>query len=268
MSYTYDTWWSPNTNGGGYAKEGVCIHHAATTDFDGIGRTFQDTARQTSAHYGVEPGHVCQYLEDDCNAWACSNAWANNSLISIECVNSGGEAEGWPVAEETIDTLVEWLADKSREHGFGHYVVGENLFGHKDFYATFCPGVLYDRLGEIAERANALLDSGAESEDDVSADDIWNFNQNGTLMRDRIQGTDEAANGALREAAGANAAAGDAREQLTRTDDVSGRDTKANMYERICWLGKRTEEQGTQLAAIDDRLDALTQKLDTVLGKL
>ena len=107
-----------------------------------------------------------------------------------------------------------------------------------------------------------------DEEDDMSADDVWNFDQNGTLMRDRIQGTDEAANGALREAAGANAAAGAAREQLTRTDDVSGRKTEANLYERVCWLGKRTEEQGEQLAAIDSRLDALTQKLDTVLGKL
>ena len=254
MSYTYDTWWSPNTNGGGYGKVGVCVHHAAGTDFDGIGRTFQDTARQTSAHYGVEPGHVCQYLEDDCNAWACSDAWANNSLISIECLNSGGDAEGWPVDEGTVTTLVEWLADKSREHGFGHYVVGENLFGHKDFYATFCPGVLYDRLDEIANRANALLDSGAESEDHVSADDVWNFNQNGTLMRDRIQGTDEAANAANAAANEAKNAANDARAQLTRTDDVSGRGTEANLYERMCWMGARTAE-------ISDKLDELIELL-------
>ena len=256
MSYTYDTWWSPNTNGGGYAKEGVCIHHAATTDFDGIGRTFQDTARQTSAHYGIEPGRVCQYLDDDCNAWATSTAYGNNSFISVECVNSGGEAEGWPVAEETIDTLVEWLADKSREHGFGHYVVGQNLRGHKDFSATFCPGVLYDRLGEIAERANALLDSGAESEDemidydllaDKVAERIANFEQNGVALRNRWQGTDEAACRA--------------RDELTRKDDVSGRGTEANMYERMCWMGARTEE-------LVDGQEAIVQKLDTVLGKL
>ncbi len=256
MSYTYDTWWSPNTNGGGYGKVGVCIHHAAGTDFDGIGRTFQDTARQTSAHYGVEPGHVCQYLADDCNAWACSDTWANNNLISIECLNSGGDAEGWPVDEGTVATLVEWLADKSREHGFGHYVVGENLFGHKDFYATFCPGVLYDRLGEIAERANALLDSGAESEEemidyDVLADKVaervWNFEQNGTLMRDRLQGADQAACAA--------------RDELTCKDDASGRGTSATLRERMCWMGKRTEE-------IADNQEAIVQKLDTILGKL
>lgn len=60
------------------------------------------------------------------------------------------------------------------------------------------------------------------------AERVWNFEQNGTLMRDRIQGTDEAANAC--------------REQLTRTDDVSGRGTEANMYERACWLGAAVKE--------------------------
>ena len=63
---------------------------------------------------------------------------------------------------------------------------------------------------------------------DKVAERVWNFEQNGTLMRDRIQGTDEAANAC--------------REQLTRTDDVSGRGTEANMYERTCWLGAAVKE--------------------------
>ncbi len=252
MGYTTDTWFSPNTNGGGYSKVGVCIHHAAGTDFDGIGRTFQDTARQTSAHYGVEPGHVCQYLADDCNAWACSNTWANNNLISIECLNSGGDAEGWPVAEETIDTLVEWLADKSREHGFGHYVVGENLFGHKDFYATFCPGVLYDRLGEIAQRANAIIDG--EDEDMIRDEDIariWAYHYDGdsdswdcyTKLREtakHVQYHESAVEG------------GDGGDTRTRID----------------WIDNRVKHIDGRTQDIADQLDALTQKLDTLLGKL
>ena len=100
-----------------------------------------------------------------------------------------------------------------------------------------------------------MLDSGAESEDDVSAEDVWNFNQNGTLMRDRIQGTDEAANGALREATDAKAAAQDARNELTRKDDVSGRGTEATLYERMCWMGARTAE-------ISEKLDKLIELLE------
>lgn len=252
MSYTYDTWWSPNTNGGGYAKEGVCIHHAATTDFDGIGRTFQDTARQTSAHYGVEPGHVCQYLDDGCNAWATSTAYGNNSFISVECVNSGGEAEGWPVAEETIDTLVEWLADKSREHGFGHYVVGQNLRGHKDFSATFCPGVLYDRLEEIAERANAIIDG--EDEDMIRDEDIariWAYHYDGDS-----DGWDCYTK--LREAAKHT------QYHESAVEGGDGGDTRT----RIDYIDSRVKRIDGEMGDLRDQLQAVVQKLDTVLGKL
>jgi hypothetical protein len=85
------------------------------------------------------------------------------------------------------------------------------------------------------------------SNDDENPDDVWNFDQNGVLMRDRIQGTDEATNAA-------NSAANVMREQLTRTDDVSGRGTEANLYERMCWMGARTAE-------ISDKLDELINLL-------
>lgn len=252
MSYTFDSWWSPNTNGQGYPKSGFCIHHAATTNFYNIGATFQNTYTQTSAHYGVEPGHVCQYLSDDSNAWACGNTWANNNLISIECLNSGGDAEGWPVSEDTINTLIEFLADKCMEYGWSYLAVGDNLFGHKDFYNTFCPGVLYDRLEEIANRVNARLNG--EDDDMTTPDDIWNFNQNGTLMRDRIQGTDEAANVARENSA-------KALDILTRRDDVSGRGTDADLYERICWLGARTADLEQKLDSVATLLNELADKL-------
>lgn len=63
---------------------------------------------------------------------------------------------------------------------------------------------------------------------DLVANKVWNFEQNGTLMRDRVQGTDEAANAC--------------RVQLERKDDVTGRGTEANLYERACWIGKAVNE--------------------------
>ena len=63
---------------------------------------------------------------------------------------------------------------------------------------------------------------------DLVAERVWNFEQNGTLMRDRVQGCDEAACAC--------------RVQLERTDDVTGRNTSANMYERACWIGKAVNE--------------------------
>lgn len=178
MAYTLDSDWEAANNTTGYrgAPQGFCIHHSAGMTLDMV-PTF--LANQTSAHYGIKLDKVRQFVPDTCGAWATGNTWANASLLHIECVNSAGEPD-WPVAEETVDTLVVFLADKCREHNIERLNVGQNLFGHRDFYATFCPGVLYGRLGEIADRVNALLDSGAESEDDVSAQDVWNYDYDNT----------------------------------------------------------------------------------------
>lgn len=178
MACTLDSDWEAANNTTGYrgAPQGFCIHHSAGMTLDMV-PTF--LANQTSAHYGIKLDKVRQFVPDTYGAWATGNTWANASLLHIECVNSDGEPD-WPVAEETVDTLVVFLADKCREHGIGRLAVGDNLFGHRDFYNTFCPGVLYGRLGEIADRVNALLDSGAESEDDVSAQDVWNYDYDNT----------------------------------------------------------------------------------------
>ena len=178
MACTLDSDWEAANNTTGYrgAPQGFCIHHSAGMTLDMVPTLL---ANQTSAHYGIKLDKVRQFVPDTYGAWATGNTWANASLLHIECVNSDGEPD-WPVAEETVDTLVVFLADKCREHGLGRLAVGDNLFGHRDFYNTFCPGVLYGRLGEIADRVNALLDSGAESEDDVSAQDVWNYDYDNT----------------------------------------------------------------------------------------
>lgn len=132
----------------------IFIHHAATTDFDGIGRTFKGT-REVSAHYGVgRNGNVDQYVSEGSIAWHCGNWPYNQTSIGIENVNAGGASEGWPVAEDTFNTLVELVSGIARRHGLLPLVVGKNLYGHKDVMATACPGVLYDRLQELADRVN------------------------------------------------------------------------------------------------------------------
>ena len=140
----------------------IVIHHAATTDFDGIGRTFQYAGSQVSAHYGVgRDNNVDQYVQDEDTAWAVGNWAANCSSISIENVNLSGGPD-WAIDERTVNTLVELVADLARKHGLGQLEFGRNFFGHHDFKQTACPGQLYARLPEIATRANAIL-GGTES---------------------------------------------------------------------------------------------------------
>lgn len=140
----------------------IFIHHAATTDFDGIARTFQKVNRGASAHYGVgRNGKIDQYVPEGSIAWHCGNWPYNQTSIGIENVNSGGAAQGWPVAEDTFDTLVELVTDIARRHGMLPLQVGKNLFGHKDVSATACPGVLHGRLQELADRVNRGAGSSA-----------------------------------------------------------------------------------------------------------
>ena len=141
----------------------IVIHHAATTDFDGIARTFQAPGRQASAHYGVgRNNNVDQYVKESDIAWHAGNWNANVTSVGIENVNSSG-APAWNIDEATFNTLVELVRDIAKRNGLGKLVVGQNLFGHKDFSSTACPGQLYARLQELANKVNDGSSSGGST---------------------------------------------------------------------------------------------------------
>ena len=80
-----------------------------------------------------------------------------------------------------------------------------------------------------------------EADYQAIAEHVWNFSQNGVLCRDRLQGTDEAAN--------------EARRQLTRTDDCSGRGMELNTHDHVKWLAAKQAEMDAKLDAIIEALD-------------
>jgi hypothetical protein len=66
----------------------------------------------------------------------------------------------WPVSDEAIQKLTELIADVANRYGWGG-VGDSNVIGHRDVYATACPGpYLYDRLGSIRSNANAMVNGG------------------------------------------------------------------------------------------------------------
>lgn len=157
MSYSVRQNPSPMHWDGRYGRKAseIVIHHAATTDFDGIGRTFQG-GREVSAHYGVgQNNNVDQYVQESDAAWHAGNGEVNLRSIGIENVNSGGADQGWPVADSTFNTLVELVRDIATRNNLLPLVVGKNLFGHKDIISTACPGQLYPRLQELADKVNS-----------------------------------------------------------------------------------------------------------------
>ena len=101
------------------------------------------------------------------------------------------------------------------------------------------------KLDEIARMYLTIFgvskeDILTEADYQAIAEHVWNFAQNGTLMRDRVQGTDEAAN--------------EARRQLTRTDDCSGRGMELNDHDHIKWMAAKQAE-------MDEKLDAVLARL-------
>lgn len=171
----------------------IVIHHAATTSFDGIGATFKNPSRGASAHFGVgRSNNVDQYVPVADTAWHAGNWSANISSIGIENVNSSG-APSWSIDEATFNTLVELCRDLAQENGLGKLVVGQNLFGHRDFKATACPGQLYGRLQELADRVNGSTGGGSTPQpprksNEVVADEViagaWG---NGTDRQNRLR---------------------------------------------------------------------------------
>lgn len=138
----------------------IVIHHAATTDFDGIARTFQTVGRMASAHYGVgRKKNVDQYVPEADMAWhaGTSNPATNPNptSIGIEHVNSSG-APNWSIDEQTFETSVELCYDIAKRNGLLPLVVGKNLFQHKDFAPTYCAGRIGERLQELADRVNKM----------------------------------------------------------------------------------------------------------------
>ncbi|HWT40487.1 MAG TPA: N-acetylmuramoyl-L-alanine amidase [Dongiaceae bacterium] len=149
--------YTPNRKEWGGSISEIVIHHAATTDFDGIGATFKNQTRGASAHYGVGTNsNVDQYVDENDIAWHAGNWGHNTRSIGIENVNISG-APDWNIAGQTFATLVELVHDIAQRNGLLPLVVGKNLFGHNDVSdkRTECPGQLEGMLQQLADKVNA-----------------------------------------------------------------------------------------------------------------
>lgn len=114
-------------------------------------------------------------------------------------------------------------------------------------------------------------------EDEVKADDInaianavWNFEQNGTLMRDRVQGTDEAANAARAELfrlstwdEGTHASPlGNLVVRMpVEYPGPDGEQTTEPLGDRVGYIDQRTHAIEARQEAIEAKLDAIIEKL-------
>lgn len=143
-----DTRWSPNMDDGrpGGAPLGIVIHWWGDPSWNQTHDqvvNYLSTPRgstSTSAHYVASAGRVTQLVHDYDRAWHC---YGNNMrTIGIECAPAMSDADFETVAQLVAAIRAQW----------GHLP----LSGHKDHYATACPGTWYERLGELSARADEI----------------------------------------------------------------------------------------------------------------
>lgn len=117
----------------------VVVHYnAGNLTVEGCYSVWQN--REASAHYQVEDGgRIGQLVYDRDTAWHAGNWDANCSSIGIEHAN---RADG-TISEECLDNGAHLVAAVCKHFGLGRPEWLKNVFPHKHFAATSCPGEIY-----------------------------------------------------------------------------------------------------------------------------
>lgn len=96
--------------------------------------------RQASAHYQVDVnGCIGQLVWDRDTAWHAGNWDANCTSIGIEHANNH-VGNPWTISDATLDNGAHLVAALCVYYKLGRPEWGKNVFGHKNFAATSCPG--------------------------------------------------------------------------------------------------------------------------------
>lgn len=253
---------SPNHYNGrnGYAVTHITLHimvgHLAGTD-----SVFLNPGSQASAHYGIGAnGSVHQYVSENDGSYSDANFASNNSTISIE--HEGGIADA-PVTDAEVEASAKLCADIARRYGWKnlwHDGLNGNIWLHREIPGTDhygCPDRCVNALpvDQIINRANELLRG-----DDMSAEDVWNFKQNGVLMRDRVQGTDAAANATKTElfrlSQWDKKTHASALGNLVVEQPVQG---GAKLGDRVASIDSKTSQLITQVTALTEAIKTLAE---------
>lgn len=255
---------SPNHYQGrnGYHITHITLHimvgHLTGTD-----NTFQHP-NGASAHYGIgADGTIHQYVNENDGSWSDANYTSNNSTISIE--HEGG-MNGIPCTQACMDASAKLCADIARRQGWTHLQhdgLNGNIWLHREIPGTDhagCPDRAPNSLdvNYVINKANQLLGD----ENNMTAEDIWNFNQNGVKMRDRIQGTDTAANATKTElfrlSQWDNKTHASPLGNLIIEQPIQG---KAKLGDRIAGIDNKTTQLITQVTALTEAIKTLSENI-------
>lgn len=124
---------------GGRRIDKVVVHYnAANLSIEGCYSVWQ--SRKASAHYQVEEGgRIGQLVHDWDTAWHAGNFTVNQSSIGIEHAN---RPDG-TISPACLDAGAHLVAALCKIYSLGRPEWGKNVFPHKHFAATSCPGQIY-----------------------------------------------------------------------------------------------------------------------------
>lgn len=138
---------SPNFTNGRENKgiQEFIIHWMAGT-LASTDATFQNRARNTSAHYGIEDDKVHQYVSLDNTAYHAGNWNVNQTSIGIE----HSAQPGRDASDATYESSAQLIASIIKAGR-----VGKSYRRHSAVVATACPGTV--DVDRIANRVNQIL---------------------------------------------------------------------------------------------------------------
>ena len=137
---------------GGHKIEKIVLHHnGGNLSIKGCWDVWQ--TREASAHYQVDiNGKIGQLVWDRDTAWHAGNWRANQTSIGIEHANNNTTA--WTISEATLEAGAHLVAALCKYYGLGRPAWLKNVYPHKHFAATDCPGqIAGSQLNRYMSRA-------------------------------------------------------------------------------------------------------------------
>ena len=171
---------SPNrTAGRTHAIDTITIHCVVgQTSVETLGAVFAPTSRQASSNYGIGyDGRIGMYVEEKDRSWCSSSSANDNRAVTIEVASD--TYHPYAVRAAAYEATIRLVADICQRNGIKrlkwstnkndrvNHLNGCNMTVHRDYANKACPGdYLYERMGDIVKKVNAILDGGSTPEPD------------------------------------------------------------------------------------------------------
>ena len=169
---------SPNHSGARTHKIDRISPHCVVGQLsaEAIGGCFTSSSRQASCNYGIgKDGRVVLVVDEANRSWCTSSNANDQRAVTIECASDTTEPYAFndAVYSKLIDLCVDicrrngkkkllWFADKNTALNYNPKADEMVLTVHRWFANKSCPGNwMYARMGDLANKVNAKLGSGA-----------------------------------------------------------------------------------------------------------